>query len=57
MENEICSNCEEEFFVVEISMGVPGGKEKENVKCPYCGNIERQSMTDGWFSTSKRNGQ
>jgi len=53
---EVCDNCGEKFSVIEFPMGVPGGKEKESVICPHCRYVQRESMTDGWFSTSKING-
>jgi len=52
-EREKCSSCEKEFTVMEFPMGVPGGKEKQPIICPYCGHTEREAMIDGWFSTSE----
>lgn len=50
---EYCTKCSKPFFYFENKMGVPGGKEKEPIDCPYCGETVRESMTDGWFRSSK----
>ena len=34
-------------------MGVAGGKDKEDIDCPWCRKTVDQKMTDGWFVTSK----
>ena len=34
-------------------MGVPGGKDKEEVICPYCHSEEGTRMTDGFVYTYK----
>ncbi len=46
-------NCNKEFRVHEVGGGVPGGKEKEPIICPYCGTIVRTEMTSATFHTSK----
>ena len=48
-----CPECGKKFHVEECSMGVPGGKDKEDIDCPWCGYTVNQMMTDGWFVTSK----
>ncbi len=48
-----CPSCGKRFHVTENVMGVPGGKDKESIDCPYCGYTVSQKMTDGWFTTSK----
>ena len=48
-----CPYCGCKFHVLEFPMGVPGGKEKENIDCPWCNHTVEQKMTDGWFVTSK----
>ena len=53
MEN--CSNpeCKKEFYVSLIGDGVPGGKERESVICPYCHTTVRTEVTSGIFVTRK----
>lgn len=51
--DEICPLCGNKFHVDERPMGVAGGKDKEDIDCPWCGNTVNQKMTDGWFVTSK----
>jgi aspartate carbamoyltransferase regulatory subunit len=47
MEIDKCTNekCLKEFQVHPIGGGVPGGKEKEPIDCPYCGTTVRTEMT------------
>ena len=44
-----CKNCGAKAHIQEFPMGVPGGKEKEEVNCPKCRSIIYEAMTDGWF--------
>ena len=37
----------------EVPMGVAGGKDSEDIDCPWCGNTVDKKMTDGWFETCK----
>jgi len=55
MNTEKCNNsdCKKEFHVRMIGGGVPGGKEREEVVCPYCNNVVRSEMTSAVFRTSK----
>lgn len=32
-----CGKCGKEFLVQVTTMNVPGGKDKEVIYCPYCG--------------------
>lgn len=48
-----CPKCGNSFHVQEFKMGVPGGKDKEDIDCPWCGETVDHKMTDGWFKTSK----
>lgn len=48
-----CPYCKKFFHVLEHPMGVPGGKDKEDIDCPWCGKTVEQKMTDGWFQTTK----
>lgn len=51
--NGTCPFCGRKFHVTEHPMGVAGGKEKEDIDCPWCGETVEKKMTDGWFSTEK----
>ena len=33
---KICEHCGKEFRIHVTTMNVPGGKDKEEVDCPYC---------------------
>ncbi len=52
---EQCTNpeCKKQFRVTKIGGGVPGGKEREEVICPYCNTVVRTEMTSASFITSK----
>lgn len=52
---ETCTNesCKKDFYVSKIGGGVPGGKEREPVICPYCGTTVRTEMTSATFSTRR----
>ena len=51
--DQTCPACGKKFHVQEFPMGVAGGKDKEDIDCPWCGKTVDQKMTDGWFVTSK----
>lgn len=42
-----CDNCGAKIKVVERSMGVPGGKEREQAYCPQCRALVAEEVTDG----------
>lgn len=44
-----CPNCGAKLKVVEQSMGVPGGKDKEQGYCPECSHLVAEFMTDGFI--------
>ena len=50
-----CSNenCKKWFNVIDMRMGVPGGKDKEEYYCPYCYHEVGYIMTDGYVRTEK----
>ena len=50
---EKCSNCGKVFRVVIAPMGVPGGKMREEINCPYCYHENGSCMTDGFVRTYK----
>lgn len=33
--------------------GWPGGKDKEDITCPYCGNVVGTKMTSGYIKVEK----
>nr|DAF30481.1 MAG TPA: LysW biosynthesis protein LysW [Caudoviricetes sp.] len=45
--------CEKEFTFSIVGEGVPGGKELEELCCPYCGTVVDREMMSGSFLTSK----
>lgn len=47
-----CGKCGAKVRIMELSMGVPGGKEKEQADCPSCGNLIAEFMTDGTIRAS-----
>jgi transposase-like protein len=48
-----CKKCGKEFTYEVTSMNVPGGKDKENIDCPYCGETNGTVMTSGFVYTRK----
>ncbi len=48
-----CSHCGKPYHVQEAPMGVPGGKDKEEIFCPWCHQIDGYMMTDGFVRTEK----
>ena len=48
-----CKNCRRKFRVQMTTMNVPGGKEKEEIICPYCHEENGYRMTSGFVYTYK----
>ena len=48
-----CKECGREFRVEVTTMGVAGGKDKEDITCPYCGHKNGYRMTSGFVNTYK----
>ena len=48
-----CKKCGREFRVLVTTMNVPGGKDKEEIFCPYCGEENGYRMTSGFVYTYK----
>ena len=46
-----CSECGRRFRVKVTTMNVPGGKEREEVDCPYCHSNNGYRMTSGFVYT------
>ncbi len=54
-----CKKCGQEYDYIECGGGYPGGKDREEALCPYCGEADFSRMTSGYFETYKvdSNGQ
>lgn len=48
-----CKECGRKFHVHVTTMNVPGGKDKEEVDCPYCHANNGYRMTSGFVYTFK----
>jgi hypothetical protein len=48
-----CKKCGKEFRYVVTDMGVPGGKDREYIYCPYCGETNGSEVTSGFIHTYK----
>lgn len=48
-----CSECGMRFRVQVTTMNVPGGREREEVDCPYCHSNNGYRMTSGFVYTFK----
>lgn len=48
-----CKNCKEKFIYENRGDVFSGGKEKEEVICPYCGKVNMPIMTSGTVVTYK----
>ena len=53
----ICKKCGKEFEVHVTTMNVPGGKDKEEIFCPYCHEENGYRMTSGFVYTFKKEGE
>jgi len=51
--NTKCKKCGKEFKTEVTDMRVPGGKDRENIHCPYCNEINGSVMTSGFVFTEK----
>ena len=49
---ETCTDCKKPFCVSEVTLAMPGTKEKEDIDCPYCHKLLRQQISNGFFRTS-----
>lgn len=50
---KVCSDCGKTFLVRVTTMNVPGGKDREEVDCPYCHANNGYRMTSGFVYTYK----
>ena len=55
----ICSHCGKEYGYENSGDVYAGGKDREDITCPYCDKVDFTKMTSGYFSTYKldENGQ
>ena len=44
-----CENCGKRLIIRETGNIWPGGLERENVYCPYCGQLVVSKMTSGFI--------
>ncbi|WP_310364073.1 hypothetical protein [Neobacillus drentensis] len=42
-----CKKCGKEFYFQVTEMNVPGGKEREYINCPHCGETNGSVVTSG----------
>lgn len=49
----ICKNCGKEYGYEEWGDIYPGGKDREEANCPYCGTTGFSRMTSGFISAYK----
>lgn len=52
-----CKECGRKFKVEVTTMGVAGGKEREDILCPYCGHNNGYRMTSGFVNTYEIEGE
>ena len=52
-EKALCDECGSEFSWMVSGDVWPGGKERENINCPYCGNTIGSVMTSGYITVQK----
>ena len=48
-----CDKCNKYFTYKETMNNYPGGLDKEDVNCPYCGHTAFQIMTSGLIVSNK----
>ena len=53
MNEEVCKKCGEKFRWGIVGTVYPGGKDKEPIDCPYCGEINGYRMTSAFVRTEK----
>lgn len=53
MGNTMCSKYQKKFRYQVTTMGVHGGKEREYIYCPYCGQKNGSEVTSGFVYTYK----
>lgn len=51
-----CPKCQTVFEKISISGGFPGGKEREDIDCPKCGETVDTEVTSAVISTREVTG-
>lgn len=54
--SKTCCECGRKFYVHVSTMNVPGGKDREEIECPYCHAYNGYRMTSGFVDTFKVEG-
>lgn len=52
-ETRRCKNCGKKYTVYEVGNRWPGGKEQEDINCPWCGHLDGKMTTSGSIRTEK----
>ena len=52
-----CQNCDKDFNYKLVGTVYPGGKEKEDIHCPYCNHICGSVMTSQFAETIKNDNE
>ena len=52
-EMEVCSKCGKQFSWAVSGDVWPGGKDREDIICPYCGECTGSVVTSGFLVTKK----
>lgn len=53
MNKQTCKKCGKTFEVTDTGNPWPGGKDREYIFCPYCGEGNGYRMISGFVFTSK----
>ena len=48
-----CKKCGKLFDYTIVGTIYPGGKEREDIDCPYCGETNSSEMTSAFIQTYK----
>lgn len=48
---ENCNNCGKKYYVIEIGGGMPGGREPEEISCPFCRHTFTRRSSGGFRTT------
>ena len=49
----VCSHCQKEYAYENKGDVYAGGKEREEITCPYCKKTDFTKMTSGYFCSYK----
>lgn len=51
----VCKKCSQKYGYEEWGDIYPGGKDREEAACPYCGEVGYSRMTSGFIRSYKVN--